>query len=99
VFEVFWEEHEHEVFSSSGALRAMLAKVEAAVVRFALVIHVARQAAAGAVPAPMVTFTSTSATTLLPYTTALATGSPSSATDTSFTNTSSIYVNAWYEVA
>jgi hypothetical protein len=45
VFKVFWEEHEHEVFSSSGALRAMLAKVEAAVVRLALVLHVARQAA------------------------------------------------------
>jgi hypothetical protein len=45
VFKVFWEEHEHEVFSSSGALRAMLAKVEAAVVRLALIVHVARQAA------------------------------------------------------
>jgi len=50
VFKVFWEEHEHEVFSSSGALRAMLAKVEAAVVRGALVIHVARQAAGETIP-------------------------------------------------
>ena len=50
VFKVFWEEHEHEVFSSSGALRAMLAKVEAAVVRFALIGHVARQAAGETIP-------------------------------------------------
>lgn len=50
VFKVFWEEHEREVFSSSGALRAMLAKVEAAVVRLALIIHVARQAAGETIP-------------------------------------------------
>ena len=50
VFKVFWEEHEREVFSSSGALRAMLAKVEAAVVRFALIVHVARQAAGETIP-------------------------------------------------
>ncbi|MEI8370327.1 MAG: DUF3987 domain-containing protein [Planctomycetia bacterium] len=50
VFKVFWEEHEHEVFSSSGALRAMLAKVEAAVVRFALIVHLARQAAGETIP-------------------------------------------------
>jgi hypothetical protein len=50
VFKVFWEEHEHEVFSSSGALRAMLAKVEAAVVRLALIIHVSRQAAGETIP-------------------------------------------------
>jgi hypothetical protein len=50
VFKVFWEEHEHEVFRSSGALRAMLAKVEAAVVRLAVIIHVARQAAGETIP-------------------------------------------------
>lgn len=50
VFKRFWEEHEREVFGSSGALRAMLAKVEAAVVRLALVIHVARQAAGETIP-------------------------------------------------
>ena len=50
VFKVFWEEHEHEVFRSSGAIRAMLAKVEAAVVRFALIVHVARQAAGETIP-------------------------------------------------
>lgn len=45
IFKRFWTEHEVEVFRSSGALRAMLSKVEAAVVRLALVIHVSRQAA------------------------------------------------------
>ena len=44
-FRRFWEEHEEESSHSSGALRAMLAKIEAAVVRLALIVHVARQAA------------------------------------------------------
>ena len=50
VFRRFWEEHEQEVFAASGALRAMLAKIEAAVVRLALVIHVCRQAAGEPLP-------------------------------------------------
>jgi hypothetical protein len=49
--------------------------------------------------APMITFTNPSSTVLLPYTTALATGTPSSATDASFTNTTDVFINAWYEVA
>jgi hypothetical protein len=41
----FWEQNADEVFISSGALAAMLSKAGAAVLRIALVIHVARQAA------------------------------------------------------
>jgi Protein of unknown function (DUF3987) len=41
----FWEQNADEVFISSGALAAMLSKAEAAVLRLALIIHVARQAA------------------------------------------------------
>jgi hypothetical protein len=48
--------------------------------------------------APMIMFTSGGAATLLPYTTALATGTPSSADETDFTNVSDIWVNSWYEV-
>jgi len=41
----FWEPNADEVFISSGPLAAMLAKAGAAVLRIALVVHVARQAA------------------------------------------------------
>jgi hypothetical protein len=50
VFKRFWEEHEREVNDSSGPIRAMLAKCEAAVARLALVTHVARQAAGETLP-------------------------------------------------
>jgi len=49
-FRGFWHEHEREMGAASGAVRAMLAKTEAAVLRLALVFHVARQAAGGAAP-------------------------------------------------
>jgi hypothetical protein len=49
-FKEFWEEHEHQIFTSSGPVRSMLAKAEAAVVRLALVLHVARQAAGETLP-------------------------------------------------
>ena len=41
----FFEQNADEVFSSSGALGAMLSKADAAVLRLALVVHVSRQAA------------------------------------------------------
>ena len=46
----FWEQNADEVFISSGALAAMLSKAEAAVLRLALIIHVARQAAGETIP-------------------------------------------------
>jgi hypothetical protein len=46
VFKAFWHEHEKALGASSGAERAMLAKMEAGVLRLALVAHVVRQAAA-----------------------------------------------------
>ena len=46
----FWEENADEVFISSGALAAMLSKAEAAVLRLALIVHVARQAAGETIP-------------------------------------------------
>lgn len=49
-FKTFWLEHEHETFTATGAVRSMLAKVEAAVLRLALVIHVVRQAAGETLP-------------------------------------------------
>ena len=49
-FKDFWIEHDQDVQSASGAVRSMLAKAEAAVVRLALVIHVTRQAAGEPLP-------------------------------------------------
>lgn len=49
--------------------------------------------------APAIIMTNPSSTNLLPSTTVLATGSPSSADNTVFTNTSVVYVNSVYEVA
>lgn len=46
----FWEQNADDVFVSSGALAAMLSKAEAAVLRLALIVHVARQAAGETIP-------------------------------------------------
>lgn len=50
VYRAFWEEHGREIGAATGAVKAMLAKTEAAVLRLALVIHVARQAAGEPLP-------------------------------------------------
>jgi hypothetical protein len=49
-FKAFWLAHERETFTATGAVRSLLAKIEAAVLRLALVIHVTRQAAGEALP-------------------------------------------------
>jgi hypothetical protein len=50
IYRPFWEEHGRAIGAATGAVKAMLAKTEAAVPRLALVLHVARQAAGEPLP-------------------------------------------------
>lgn len=50
IFKQFWQQQQREIRTASGAVKGMLSKINAAVLRLALIIHVARQAAGETIP-------------------------------------------------